>query len=120
MAARRRSRRSSACTKSRRSCRPALIDAYERSFASGSPPHTKALWSAVSEETGKVMAIGVRTLAMIWDAAWAAGGSNANAGRRDPKRLRACYEDVNFVRSVTVDDIEHEIQHPSQVTPLPH
>jgi hypothetical protein len=92
-----------------------LINAYERTFAPGSPPHSQALWTDVGKRTGKVMAIGVRTLAMVWDAAWAAGGGNADAGRRDPARLRALYENVNFVRSVTVDDIEQEISTP---TPL--
>jgi hypothetical protein len=59
------------------------------------------------------MALGVRTLAMIWDAAWAAGGGNTDHGRIDPDVLRGHYEDVNFVRSVTVDEIEDEIAHPS-------
>jgi len=92
-----------------------LINAYERTFAPGSPPHSQALWTDVGKRTGKVMALGVRTLAMVWDAAWAAGGGNANAGRRNPARLRALYENANFVRSVTVDDIEQEIRTP---TPL--
>jgi hypothetical protein len=97
-----------------------LIEVYELSFAPGSLPHTQALWKAVGEATGKVMAVGVRTLAMIWDAAWAAGGGHTNAGRRDPKRLRACYEDLNFLRSVTVNGIEHEIKHPAPLAPLPN
>jgi hypothetical protein len=90
-----------------------LIDIYEESFAPGSPSHNQALWDGVGSETGKVMALGVRTLAMIWDAAWAAGGGNTDHGRIDPDVLRGHYEDVNFVRSVTVDEIEDEIAHPS-------
>lgn len=90
-----------------------LIDGYEESFAPDSPPRTKALWDAFGSETGKVMALGVRTLAMIWDAAWAAGGGNTDHGRIEPAILRKHYEDVNFLRSVTVDEIEDEIAHPS-------
>jgi hypothetical protein len=67
----------------------------------------------VGAETGQVMALGVRTLAMIWDAAWAAGGGDTNHGRIDPSILRGHYEDSKFVRSVTVDDIEQEIANPS-------
>jgi len=89
-----------------------LIDVYEKSFHPGSPPHTQALWDTFSGETGKVMALGVRTLAMIWDAAWAAGGGQSDSGRIAPEILRGHYEDVNFVRSVTVDEIEDEIAHP--------
>jgi hypothetical protein len=82
-----------------------LIDAYEQTFDPDSPPHSQALWEAVGAKTGEVMAIGVRTLAMIWDAAWKAGGGSVNAGRMDPVELRAHYEDVGFMRSHTVDDL---------------
>ncbi|WGR98308.1 hypothetical protein MTX26_29280 [Bradyrhizobium sp. ISRA443] len=92
-----------------------IIDVYEESFAEGSPSHVQALWDELGAQTGKVMALGVRTLAMIWDAAWKAGGGNKDAGRIDPGQLRACYENPNFLRSVTVDEIENEIRNP---TPL--
>jgi hypothetical protein len=90
-----------------------LIDVYEKTFSPDSPPHTQALWDAFSSETGKVMALGARTLAMIWDAAWAAGGGKPDHGRIDRDALRGHYEDVNFLRSVTVDEIENEIANPS-------
>jgi hypothetical protein len=92
-----------------------LIDVYEASFKPGSPSHPQALWQALREPTGQVMALGARALAMIWDAAWKAGGGTANPGRIDPATLRGCYENPDFLRSVTVDDIEQEIAHP---TPL--
>jgi len=92
-----------------------LIDVYEASFKPGSPSHTQVLWDAVGKQTGKVMALGARALAMIWDAAWKAGGGNVNPGRIDSGVLRGFYENPNFLRSVTVDDIEQEIAHP---TPL--
>jgi hypothetical protein len=90
-----------------------LIDAYEETFSSGSRSRTQALWNALNVQTGRVMALGVRTLAMIWDAAWTAGGGHIDAGRIDPGELRGHYEDQNFMRSVTVDEIEEEIRHPS-------
>jgi hypothetical protein len=89
-----------------------LIDVFEASFKPGSPPHTQALWDAVGKQTGKVMALGARALAMIWDAAWKAGGGNVNPGRVDRGVLRGLYENTNFLRSVTVNDIEQEIVHP--------
>ena len=92
-----------------------LINAYEKTFMEGSPPQTQALWNTFADETGKVMAFGARTLAMIWDAAWKAGGGQTDHGRIDPGVLRSHYEDVNFVRSVTVDQIEREIANPTPV-----
>lgn len=90
-----------------------LIDVYEASFEPGSLPHTKALWSELGEDTGKVMALGVQTLAMIWDAAWEAGGGSVNEGRMEAAQLREHYEDESFMRSVTVNDIEGEIASPA-------
>lgn len=89
-----------------------IIDAYERSFAPGSPSHNKALWADLGVRTGEVMALGVRTLAMIWDAAWTEGNGNAQPVRLDPDDLRTLYENPDFMRSVTVDEIEHEISNP--------
>jgi hypothetical protein len=89
-----------------------IIDAYEKSFVDNTS-HVQALWTAVGKETGEVMALGVRTLAMLWDAAWKAGGGNKNAGPVKKDDLRALYEDTNFLRSMTVNGIEHEIAHPS-------
>ena len=90
-----------------------LIDGFEESFAPDSLPHTQALWKAFGTQTGKVMALGVRTLAMIWDAAWKAGGGSKNHGRRRPEDLRKLYENPKFLRSVTVNEIEDEIANPS-------
>ena len=86
-----------------------IIDVYEESFNPGSAPHTSALWTALHKQTGAVMALGVRTLAMIWDAAWAAGMGAKNPGRMDPAVMRGHYEDQSFMRSVTVDEIDKEI-----------
>jgi hypothetical protein len=55
------------------------------------------------------MAFDVRTFAMLWDAAWEAGGGSKNPGRMDPDVMRGHYEDLAFMRSVTVDEIEKEL-----------
>lgn len=89
-----------------------IIDVYEESFAPGSPSHNQALWTGLRKETGAVMARGVQTLAMIWDAAWAAGGGDTDHGRMDPDALRQLYQDSSFMRSVTVDEVEQEIAAP--------
>ena len=44
-----------------------IIDIYEQSFVDGTA-HTTALWTGTGTQTGQVMALGVRTLAMLWDA----------------------------------------------------
>ncbi|MGW9947272.1 hypothetical protein J2W92_002609 [Rhizobium leguminosarum] len=90
-----------------------IIDAYEDTFRPGSPPHSKALWQAIGPETGLVMAEGVKLLATLWEQAWLAGGGNANPGRLDAGTLRSLYENQNFVKSVFIDEIMHEIAHPS-------
>src|SRR5262249_17263561 len=82
-----------------------LIEKYEETFSSDTS-HVQGLWDAFSSETGKVMALGARTLAMIWDAAWAAGQGDTDHGHIEPDILRTHYEDVNFLRSVTVNEIE--------------
>lgn len=90
-----------------------LVDIYEGTFAPDSLPHSQALWEACGAKTARVMSAGVRTLAMIWDAAWKAGGGTENFGPVDPSAVRAKYENELFLRSVTINEIEHEIAHPS-------
>jgi len=92
-----------------------IIDAYEDSFHPGSAPHSQALWDALGDETGEIMALGARTLAMVWDSAWAAGGGAGNPGSRDKDDIRKLYQNPNFVRSVSLSKVEHEIASP---TPL--
>jgi hypothetical protein len=91
-----------------------IIDVYEQSLADGTT-HTTALWTGTGTQTGQLMALGVRTLAMLWDAAWVAGGGATNAGAGPRELLRALYEDTNFLRSVTVNGVENEIAHPSML-----
>ncbi len=85
-----------------------LIDVYE----TVNPTHGKtkqalaAYWAAIGNETGQVMALGARYLAMMWDAAWVAGaGHDAGHGAIDPAAFKRLYEDVSFIKSYTIDDI---------------
>lgn len=90
-----------------------LIDTYEQSFEPGSPSHVQALWAATATQTGQVMALGARTLAMIWESAWVAGRGSRDHGKIPQDKLRDLYQNPNFVRSVTVDKIEQEIANPT-------
>lgn len=89
-----------------------LIDLFEAKggFENKSSGFKAAFWSATKAETGQIMALGARTLAMIWDAAWTAGGGAATHDdkdlvKRDRDRLRALYEDAQFLPSRTIDDV---------------
>lgn len=92
-----------------------LIDIYEARY--NDRPRLGALWDALGVETAAVMAEGVKTLAMIWESAWVAGGGNRNAGRMDRDALRKIYENPNFLRSVTVHGIMQEITYPTPLGP---
>ncbi|MGM9479567.1 S1/P1 Nuclease [Roseateles sp. NT4] len=87
-----------------------IIDAYERSFQPNSLPHAAALWHDLATPTGKVLALGVRTLAMVWESAWVAGGGGVNPGRVDSDAVKTLYEDPSFIESVTVNEIERAIR----------
>jgi len=93
-----------------------IIDAFEDSFeAEGS--QTQALWDALDDRTGQVIAAGAVTLARLWDAAWSFGNGGENPGEIDPAKLRQCYEDPDFVKSCYIDDIMNEIENPTPFTP---
>jgi hypothetical protein len=92
-----------------------IINAFEQSFTQDAIPRSTFLWNKLGDATGLVMARGARTLAMIWDSAWAAGGGAQSGGRIDKALLREQYENPHFMRSVTVNEIEEEIRNP---TPL--
>jgi hypothetical protein len=91
------------------------IDAYERILASGSRSRTEQLWDSLHSETGRVMALGVNYLAMLWDAAWLAGQGKNHPGRVSEAELKSRYVNRNFLKSVTIEEIEAEITNPSAV-----
>ena len=75
------------------------------------------LWDAFGTATVKVMADGTRTLAAIWEAAFAAGKGTstiptANAKAVDPAALQALYENPDFVRSLDLDHIGTALRQP--------
>ena len=70
----------------------------------------KTLWDHVGAATVKVMADGTRTLAAIWEAAFAQGHGvstipTASTKAVDPAVLQALYQDPDFVRSLDLDHI---------------
>lgn len=88
-----------------------LINLFEEKggFENKTNAFKATFWDATKAETGKVMALGARTLAMLWDAAWARGDGAAHDDAdlvvRDRDALRALYEDAKFIPSLTIDDI---------------
>ena len=59
----------------------------------------KDLWAALANDTVACIADGVRTLAVLWDAAYAAGGK-VFQGSISQKDLRKIYEDHDFLPSL--------------------
>jgi hypothetical protein len=89
-----------------------LMEIYEEKvdgFGHADKDRLRQMWKIVGEPTGKVMALGIRTLAMIWDAAWAAGNGDSHdegeLGEIDPDALKAHYEDKDFIPSLTIETI---------------
>jgi hypothetical protein len=73
---------------------------------------TTVLWSKFGGKSIETIADGYRTLAMLWDSAWAEGGGDQKIAQADlveiPKQeLRDIYEDrVKFVPSMPLDKID--------------
>jgi hypothetical protein len=88
-----------------------LADIFENNggFENGKNEFKQIFWDATKTQTGQVMALGARYLAMIWDSAWEQGGGdnngNAELRERDREKLKAFYEDTNFMQSFTIDEI---------------
>lgn len=88
-----------------------LIDIFEHEggFENGTNAFKAALWKATRNETGQVMALGARYLAMLWDAAWVSGNGETNKASdmvaRDKDAMKTFYEDTSFVPSLTIDQI---------------
>jgi len=88
-----------------------LIKIFEEEggFENGTNAFKADFWKATRDKTGQVMALGARYLAMIWDAAWAAGNGQTNKApdlvERDRDAIKALYEDTGFVPSLTIDQI---------------
>ena len=68
------------------------------------------LWTQFGQDTIQVMADGARTLAMLWESAWAEGGGTAklaNAGKNiKPSAFKSLYIQPNFLPSLTLAQIK--------------
>ena len=64
------------------------------------------MWKLYGQKTVELLAEEARSLAMIWESAWKQGKNKiANLGPVDPDRLIALYEDKNWAKSTTLNEI---------------
>jgi hypothetical protein len=75
---------------------------------------TKALFNQFGVATGKVMADGTVTLAMLWESAWRVAEaegtfSSSELGPVNKNSLRSLYEKTDFVQSLELANIEPEL-----------
>jgi hypothetical protein len=86
-----------------------IVDAYIATGGGKSRRVTNELWAQFGTATATAMADGAKTLALVWDSAWAAGDGNrfkkSALGPADKIRLKTLYEDKKFVPSLVLDDI---------------
>jgi len=68
------------------------------------------LWTQFGAQSVQVMADGYRTLAMLWDSAWAEGNGDdipsAQLVRFSRETISGIYEDPDFVPSRTLDNVD--------------
>jgi hypothetical protein len=91
-----------------------LTTAFINAGGGHSKALTKALFNQFGVATGKVMADGTVTLAMLWESAWrvaeAEGTFSASElGPVNKNSLRSLYEKTDFVQSLELADIEPEL-----------
>lgn len=86
-----------------------LVDTYLDAGGKSSAASRDAMWDKYGQATIGVMADGARTLARIWEGAWAAGkGDNIDEDDLGPisfERLVELYTDETFVESLDLDHI---------------
>jgi hypothetical protein len=66
------------------------------------------MWDDLDQQTAEVMIEGAKTLAMIWDSAWKAGGGDAldaTPGQIDANLLRDYYTNPEFAPSLQLEQI---------------
>jgi hypothetical protein len=97
----------------------AVIELMRRTFTNLPPEHVievfvgatgrnrlQTMWNALHVETAKCIADGARTLACIWESAWAAGGGDAKDVKPiPPAALMKLYKDATFVPSAWLPDM---------------
>lgn len=77
-----------------------LCKTYDDLGGGTSASTIKGLWDAFGDDTVTCIADGTRTLALIWDAAYAAAGKPAYKGVVKPDELRKIYENKTFLPSL--------------------
>lgn len=84
-----------------------ICDRFEELGGKPTVPVIRGLWEDYGSDTVDVMVLGARTLAMIYDGAWRAGGGLPAAALAEVPRaqLRALYVDRDFVPSLSLDKI---------------
>jgi hypothetical protein len=96
-----------------------IVDAYAslklpaKPNAAGQHLAADKLWSTFKKGTVKVMADGCRTLAMLWDSAWAEGNGKKIAASElveiTTSKLRSIYEKQTFLKSVPLNSIDAQL-----------
>lgn len=90
-----------------------ILDSYEKAGAGTRKATLNGMWSDLGEDTAKVMALGARYLAMLWESAWTQGDGADIPVRKltelDPREVRARYIQPTFVPSLTLDKIADEL-----------
>lgn len=89
----------------------ALVEAYAATPGGKSKAVTSVLWQEFGGGTIAALCDGAVTLAMIWESAWIKGGgeqrfTNAQMKAMNKNSLRSRYEQITFVKSLDLDQIQ--------------
>ena len=66
----------------------------------------KALWDQLQDATSERIADGARTLALLWESAYAAGHAAAFAGAVSQATLKGIYEKKTFLPSLHLANLK--------------
>jgi len=95
-----------------------VINAFNEADGQERIPH---MWDVLGDRTAECIASGARTLAMLWESAWAMGGGAqlpaAKIKTIDPHKLTALYNDATFVPSEFLPNMIAMLHKPA--APLP-
>jgi hypothetical protein len=87
----------------------ALVNAFIATGGGKSMAVTTTLFNQFGDATARVMADGIKTLAMLWDSAWDVAGAEgkftADLGGVKFDDLQTLYEDTSFVQSLDLASI---------------
>jgi len=87
-----------------------ILDYFTDTLGSPKPSNDAAvakLYGHFGGKTAKVMADGAQTLALLWQAAWVAGGGEVDDdGEIDKARLKKLYDNPNKLKSYTLRQIK--------------